>query len=307
VLPAIDSLGLRDFLDRFAEIAPTLPIHPSAHPPGTLVLLEATGIDGPRGFAALVILIGTGAVPLTYLLARRLGIAADRSRAAALLIAFSPAALLYGVLSTDAMFATFGLAAACLLVGAGLRDWIGGAIALAVASFFSWALLAVGAFAAVVQLLRRGLRSAVAMAAVAALVVIALYLVLFAATGFDPIGSVRAAGDAYDLGISNARPYLFWLFGSPVAFAVALGIPTAWFAARALGAGNEVAIGLAAIVVVSVLIGLTKAETERIWLFMGPLAAVAAATLVPVRRMPAICVLLVAQALVTQILLDTVW
>ncbi len=307
VLPAIDSLGLRDFLDRFAEIAPTLPIHPSAHPPGTLVLLEATGIDGPRGFAALVILIGTGAVPLTYLLARRLGIAADRSRAAALLIAFSPAALLYGVLSTDAMFATLGLAAACLLVGAGPRDWIGGAIALAVASFFSWALLAVGAFAAVVQLLRRGLRSAVAMAAVAALILAALYLALYAATGFDPIGSVRAAGDAYDLGISNARPYLFWLFGSPVAFAVALGIPTAWFAARALGSGNEVAIGLAAIVVVSVLIGLTKAETERIWLFMGPLAAVAAATLVPVRRMPAICALLVVQALLTQILLDTVW
>ncbi len=67
------------------------------------------------------------------------------------------------------------------------------------------------------------------------------------------------------------------------------------------------AIGLAAIIVVSVVIGLTKAETERIWLFMGPLAAVAAATIVPVRRMPAIVVALLAQALATQILLDTIW
>ena len=84
---------------------------------------------------------------------------------------------------------------------------------------------------------------------------------------------MRSASEAYDLGISNARPYVYWLFGSPVAFAVALGLPTAWYAARALGTREAAAVALAAIVVVSVLIGLTKAETERIWLFMGPLAA----------------------------------
>ena len=306
-LPAVDSLGLHAFLDRFAELAPTLPIHPSAHPPGTLVLLDLTGIDSARPFAALVIVVGTAAAPLTYVLARRVGIEEDRSRAAAILIAFSPAALLYGVLSTDAMFATLGLIAACLLVGSGLLSWTCGAVALALASFFSWALLALGAFAAIFQLLRRGLGSAVGMALVAGLVLAGFYAALYGAWGFDPLGSVRAAGDAYDLGIANARPYLYWLFGSPVAFAVALGLPTAWFAARALGTGNEVAVGLAVIVVVSVAVGLTKAETERIWLFMGPLAAVAAATLVPLRRMPLIVGLLVAQALATQILLDTIW
>jgi hypothetical protein len=145
------------------------------------------------------------------------------------------------------------------------------------------------------------------MALVAGVILAAVYGVLYAATGFDPIGSIRAAGDAYALGISNARPYLFWLFGSPVAFAVALGIPTAWYAARALGNGEAAAIALAVIVTISVIVGLTKAETERIWLFMGPLAAVAAATLLPLRRMPLICALLVAQALATQVLLDTVW
>ena len=306
-LPAVDSLGLHAFLDRFAELAPTLPIHPSAHPPGTLVLLDLTGIDNARPFAALVIVVGTAAAPLTYVLARRVGIEEDRSRAAAILIAFSPAALLSGVLSTDAMFATLGWIAACLLVGSGLLSWACGAVALALASFFSWALLALGAFAAIFQLLRRGFGPAVGMALIAGLVLAGFYAALYAAWGFDPFGSVRAAGDAYDLGIANARPYLYWLFGSPVAFAVALGLPTAWFAARALGTGNEVAVGLAVIVVVSVAVGLTKAETERIWLFMGPLAAVAAATLVPLRRMPLIVGLLVAQALATQILLDTIW
>jgi len=224
-LPSLHSLGLHAFLDRFAELSPTLPVHPSAHPPGTLVLLDLTGIDSARSFAALVILAGAAAAPLTYALARRVGRGELRARAAAILIAFSPAALLYGVLSTDAMFATLGLAAACLLVGAGIGSWLGGAVALVIASFFSWALLAIGAFAAVFQLLRRGPGSAIGMALVFGGVLLAAYAALHAATGFDPIGAVGAAGDAYDLGIANARPYLFWLFGSPVAFAVALGLP----------------------------------------------------------------------------------
>jgi len=306
-LPALDSLGLATFLDRFAELSPTLPIHPSAHPPGTLLLLDALGIEGPQALAALTIAVGAAAVPLTYVLGRRLALDEARCRAAALLIAVSPSAMLYGATSTDAMFATLGLAAACLLVGSGLASRALGAAALAIASFFSWALLALGAFSFVVVGLREGLRSAVAMGLVAGLALVGLYGALYAVSGFDPIGAVRAAGEAYDLGISNARPYLFWLFGSPVAFAVALGLPTAWYAARALGAGNEAAIGLAAIVGVAVLVGLTKAETERIWLFMGPLAAVAAASLVPLRRMPLLLGALAVQGLAAGLLLDTIW
>ena len=307
VLPALDSLGLGRFLDRFAELAPTLPIHPSAHPPGTILLLDALGIEGPRAFAAVTIAIGVCAVPLTWVLARRIGIDDERARIAALLIAFSPAALLYGVVSTDAMFVTLGLAAACLLVGSGVLSRILGGLALAVASFFSWALLALGAFSALVVLQRDGLRSALWMSAIAGAALVAFYGALYTATGFDPLGAVRSASEAYDLGISNARPYVYWLFGSPVAFAVALGLPTAWYAARALGAREAAAVALTAIVVVSVLVGLTKAETERIWLFMGPLAAIAAATLVPARRMPLILALLTAQAIASSILVDTIW
>ena len=306
-LPALESLGVRDFLDRFAELSPTLPIHPSAHPPGTLLLIDALGLDDARELAAVLIAAGTVAVPLTYALGRRVGLGEDAARAATMLLAFSPAAMLYGVVSTDAMYATLGLLAVFLLLGSGWGSRILGTAALAVASLFHWALLALGAFAALVTLLRAGLREAVAVSVLAGVVVLGFHGALHAATGFDPIGAIRAAGDAYDLGISNARPYLFWLFGSPVAFAVALGLPTAWYAARSLGAGNEAALALAAIIAVSVLIGLTKAETERIWLFMGPLAAVAAAALVPARRMPPVLALLAIQALATSLLLETIW
>ncbi len=306
-MPALQSLGVHTFLDRFAELSPTLPIHPSAHPPGTLLLLDGLGIERAKGMAALTIGIGSLAAPLTYALARTLEMEESRCRAAALLLALSPAALLYGVTSTDAMFATFGLAAACLLVGTGVIRQALGAAVLALAAFLSWAMLALGAFAAIVVLRTRGLREAVTMSLIAGVVIVGAYAVLYAATGFDPIGAIRAAGEAYDLGISNARPYLYWLFGSPVAFAVALGLPTAWYAARALGTANAVAIGLAAIILVSVLVGLTKAETERIWLFMGPPAAVAAASLVPLRRMPLILCALAAQALACSLLLFTIW
>ena len=246
-------------------------------------------------------------VPLTYVLAKRLGLDEARSRSAVLLVALSPAATLYGVLSTDAMFATLGLVAACLLLAPGLPSRIAGGVALAVASFFSWALLAIGTFATLVLWQRDGLATAVRVGLIAGAALAGFYGVLHVVSGFDPIGAVRAAGEAYDLGISNARPYLYWLFGSPVAFAVALGLPTAWYAARALGAGNEAAVALAAVIAISVLIGLTKAETERIWLFMVPLAAVAAAALVPVRRMPLILSLLMAQALAASLLLETIW
>ena len=307
VLPAIDSLGVRAFLDRFAELSPTLPIHPSAHPPGTPLLIHALGIEGPRELAALVIGIGALSVPLTYGIARRVGLGEPRARAAALLLALSPAAMLLGVTSADAMFCTAGALAAWLLLAPGWPQRILGALALAAAAFLSWALLSLGAFAAVVTWARQGFREGLALGIATAAIVIAAFAVLHAATGFDPIGSIRAAGEAYDLGISNARPYAYWFFGSPVAFAVALGLPTAWYAARALGTGDAVAIGLAAIIVVSVVIGLTKAETERIWLFMGPLAAVAAAAPGAARADAAVLGLLGAQALASSLLLDTIW
>jgi hypothetical protein len=136
-LPALD-LGTGTFLDRFAELAPSLPIHPSAHPPGLLLLIDALGIDTPEAFAALVIVVGLLAVPLTYVAAGRLEMEEGRARAATLLLAFSPAAMIYGVSSADALFATLGLGAAVLLIAGGWASRIAGMVALSVASFFSW-------------------------------------------------------------------------------------------------------------------------------------------------------------------------
>jgi hypothetical protein len=150
-------------------------------------------------------------------------------------------------------------------------------------------------------------RPALHLAGWAAVAVAGSYALLYAATGFDPIGTVQAASDAYFLGIASVRPYEYWLFGSPVAAFVAMGVPLAWYALRAVGRGEPAAVALAGIVAVAALLGFTKAETERIWLFMVPLAAVSAASVLPLSRLKLVLAGLAAQALAVELTLWTIW
>jgi methylthioxylose transferase len=340
-LPALPALGYgaRFFLDHFAELVPSLPVHTAGHPPGLLLTIHALGITTAQELAALCIAATAALAPLTYAAARRV-LPEPRARAAALLVAFSPVAAIIGVSSADAIYAALGLVAAIGLLagtdvvhrrspcptrggprprGAGVRAVvagvggaggaarIAGAVALAVGSFFSWALVAVGVFAVLVELRTRGLRRAAALAALCAAALVAFYAALYAVTGFDPVGTVRATHQVYAAGIASTRPYAFWVFGSPVAWGVAIGLPTALYALRALAAANPLALALAAIVVAASVLGLTKAETERIWLFLMPLAALAAASALPLHRLRTALALLAAQGIATSLLFATAW
>ncbi|MCA1657288.1 MAG: hypothetical protein LC713_06220, partial [Actinobacteria bacterium] len=141
-LPAL-SVGIHAFLAHFAEVVPSLPTHPSGHPPGMLILLDALGVVSARAMAALCVVVGALSIPLTYVLARSLG-GERRARIAALFFVFAPSALLYGATSADALYATLGLMAAVTLTRSGRRWSVLGPAALAVASFFSFALLGIG-------------------------------------------------------------------------------------------------------------------------------------------------------------------
>jgi methylthioxylose transferase len=297
------SYGDRFYLDRFAELVPALPVNVGGHPPGPLLLLEALRITTAAGAAALCIGAGALGAPLTYALGRTLGGEQD-ARLAALLFAASPLTLLFGVTSFDYLFATCGLAAACLLAG-GHR--IAGAIALALASLMSWALLAVGAWAAVITWRRHGARAAAALAAVCAAVWIVLNAGLAAAYGYDPIGTLRATAGVYHHGVAAVRPAAFWAFGSPVAWGAMLGVPIAAGTLRALARGSDTAVALVVVVAVAAAAGFTKAETERIWLFLVPLACVAAAPALARVRISAVVAACLAQALIVEVLFDTIW
>jgi methylthioxylose transferase len=308
-LPALGALtwGPGFFLDRFAETVPALPVHVAGHPPGLLLTLHALGIGSPGGMAALCIGVGALSVPLTH----RLGLEVldePRARLAALLLAFAPGALLFGATSADAVYLTLGLLAAWPLAMRSWRARVVGAIALAVASLFAWSLLAVGAWAAILALRREGPRAALALSALCGAALAASWALLHAATGFDPIGALLATSDVYRAGVASMRPYWYWLLGSPTAFLLVLGIPISWYALGALAAGRTAAVAIFAVIATAAVLGFTKAETERIWLFLAPFVCLAAAAGragdVPLRPLLAV---LAAQAIAYELVFDTIW
>ncbi len=304
-LPALSALhlGVRGFLDRFAELGPSLPVHPSGHPPGLLLLLHSLGISGPTGFGVLAIVAGALAVPLTYVLGRQL-LDEERARLATLFVIFSPATLLFGAASADALFATLALLPAIALLGRRPAIRLAGPPLVALASFFSYPLPATAVWAALV-IARTRLRSAVALGAACLLALAAFYLALYALTGFDLLGSLSSAGEAYRRGIASVRPFAFWALGSPTAWMVALGLPLAWLVLRGAGRGETTALALVAVVVTCAALGFTKAETERIWLFLVPPACVAAAAAARRGRANGVLCALAVQAVAVQALLNT--
>jgi hypothetical protein len=304
-LPALDH-GVRLYVGHFASAFPALPQKVTGNPPGPLVALQLLGIRTPQALAALC--IGTGALtaPLAYDLGRTLGGEA-RGRVAGVLTAFAPSLLLWGATSADYAFATLGLVGACLLARKRLAPRALGALAAAAATFFSWLLFAIPAWAVLVAVRRGGPRQALVLGSLCAGATLAVYGALALTLGYDPFAALSATDAVYRHGIAQFRPYPYWLFGSPTAWVIALGLPIAWAWLRAAAARDPAALALAAIVLVAAVLGFTKAETERIWLPLVPLACVAAACAVPARRLRMLLWLLVFQALAVQLLFDTIW
>ena len=304
-LPALRALsyGPGFLLDHFSELVPSLPVHAAGHPPGLLLTMHWLGIDTPAQLAALCIGAGALTVPLGYTLARTLLESEHKARVAALLLLMSPAVIDFGATSADAVYATLGVAAALLLV----RWPLLGAAALAVASFYAWSLLAVGAWAVLLAWRREGLVQAARVAAACSVAVLGFYAGLAAATGYDPVGTFHSTEQVYRLGIASMRPYAYWLFGSPVAWGVAAGIPIAAWWLRAVVSGRPAAIALAAVVAAAAVGGFTKAETERIWLFLVPFACIAAAEVLPRRRLVPVLAFLAVQTAVCEVLFESAW
>jgi len=301
-LPALQ-YGAGVFLDRFAELVPALPVHVAGHPPGLLLVVDLLGLGTPARLAALCIFAGALSAPLTYALGRRV-LDERGARVAGLLMAMAPGVLQYGTTSADALYLALGLLAAWPLASG--RRLLGAAL-LAVASLFAWSLLAVGAWACVLALCREGWREALRLGLVCAVGVLAFHGAFSALTGFDPIGTLQETGQVYRASIASARPYAFWLFGSPVAFLLVLGAPIAWLAARSLAEGRDVALAIWAVLLTAAMLGFTKAETERIWLFFAPFVCLAAAAHVRDRTLTPLLALLAAQALLAEALAGSPW
>ena len=307
-LPALTALryGPGFFLDRFAELVPSLPVHAAGHPPGLLLVMDAFGVTTPGRLAALCIAGGALIAPLAYAVGRAV-LDERRARFAGLLTAAAPSVLLFGATSADALYASIGLLAAWPLVSPRPALRAAGAVLLALASLFAWSLLGIGAWAALLAWRRRGVRDMLALALLCAAALLAVQGAFAAVTGFDPIGTLRATEQVYRFGIAGERPYWYWLAGSPTAFLLMLGLPTAWLALRALARADDAAVAIFAVIAIAAVAGFTKAEVERIWLCFAPLVCLAAATSLRERHLRPVLAALGAQALAWEVLWNTVW
>ena len=136
---------------------PSLPVHSAGHPPGLLLVMHFLQLDTAARLGR-VLHRRRRAERAADLRARPARPDRAQARVAGVLAAFSPAMLHFGATSADAVFLTVGLLAAIPLLSK--RPWIG-AVALAVGSLFAWSLLAVGAWAAILVLVRDGLKPAI--------------------------------------------------------------------------------------------------------------------------------------------------
>jgi hypothetical protein len=266
-------------------------------------LLAQLGAPGAWPEVVLVLVLGAATAPLTWLLAREL-LDEREARLATALWILAPSVLIESATSIDAVFAFVGTLTAVLLVRGRVRT---GALAAVLGTFLSYALAAVPVWAAWVVFARQGAARAVRLGAAVTAAVVSFYIVLRVATGYDAIAALRATDHRYHLGAGRRRAYWYWVPADVVAFGVGLGLPTLLACMRGVASRRAPALALAAIVLAGALSGETKGEVERIWLFMTPFAAVAAAPAAVRWRPGPVLSLLAAQALAVEVLFRTPW
>jgi hypothetical protein len=301
-----DPLG---FVGRYIELSPTLSLHSSTHPPGNILFLWL-----------IERLIGPGAVPATWVaillsslgalaafwLALRLGGRHAALLAGALTIAM-PGHQMYSVTSMDGVFnglLALGLVAFVLALEPGARPWRGvlaGAL-LALGLFFTYAatqLVFFGAAAAVAALLRqRRLWPVLRQGALAVGTIAAVYLLLYAATGYNVVaGAVQATENNAimlnkPMAGTGAAALLPPTLEHYLRYLVLNLVPFAWYLApwglaaltpllvagvrnwRRPDSWHILALAWSGLLLGIWLAGLFNREVERIWGFLYPLAAV---------------------------------
>jgi methylthioxylose transferase len=325
---AVSQVGpIPAFLQDFAARVPGLPDYAAQHPPGATLFYVLVARVWPGLGGAAVATVAAACLGLLVVAA----LARDELRGlgerwAVVCWALAPAVVLYAATSADAMWAPVvaggALAAHRGLARRSLAWTLAGGALLWLASMMTFAAVLVLPFLAV-----RALGVTVAQgsgdwrwvarwAAVTAATVLALAALLWLATGYDVVATVRAINRFWSTAPgTRTRSWLSWSFGDLVAFAAILGVPlTAALAAGVWTALRRHAwwsfeIATLASLLAGALWGHTKGEVERMWQFLVPFAVVVAVRQLLRWRasMPMVAAMLLVQTVVLQLVFFTRW
>lgn len=262
--------------------------HIAGHPAGavlTFVGLDRIGLGGGAFAAAFVMTAGTSLV-MAVLLTLRILTGEERARSAAPFLVLAPGAVWVGV-SADGYFAAVAAWSLALLAVAATRTsrfttglaGLGSGLLLGAAVYLSYGLALLVIPAAVVLVCARTVRpvpyAVLGAAAVAA---------AFTAAGFDWWEAYGLLRTRYYQGYGGIRPYSYWFFGDLATVTAAAGLASMaglrrvlaampgaardWWGRREPRAAAAVLLpcGFLLAILAADLSGMSKAETERIWL-----------------------------------------
>jgi len=273
------------FLTYFPMHARTKPLMPVAF---YVALLRLFGASTPLAAAVAVAALSVVAVIAVHAAVRGLA-GDDAALLAAVLVALMPAPAIFFP-QLDVVYPLFS---ACVLATwpRALHGSIGAAAAFGVTVFAmslaSYSLLVLGAFCVVLAAIEtwraRSLRRAAVAAGTALAVIVVAYAIFDAATGYPALAVFRAALRQQRMIVPFLhRPYPLTVPFDLLDFALGIGwtpvIAAIFFAARRTPSpARGVAIAGLLVPVVVALSGLLQAETARVWIFLMPFVALAAA------------------------------
>lgn len=326
-LPKIGDVGpfIRGFSSHILDYQPgSWTTHVSSHPPGATLIflvLDRIGLGGGGWAGGLVVAVGSSAGIAVCLTVRALGAPVAARRIVPFAV-FFPGAVWVGV-SADGLFAgvaAWGIALAAIGCRRGGKRGVAiaavGGLLLGYTLYLSYGLILMGLVIATVVAFsahRRVWAAALAGAAVVA--------ATFTLSGFNWWQGEHLVTQRYFQGIASSRPYNYFVWANLAALILSAGPAFAAGLRRAVIVAGRArrrafdretlvpaALSLAAFaaVLIADLSGLSKAETERIWLPFG-FWLIASLALLPRRIVPVALALQILVALLINHLLLTYW
>ncbi|MFF4500764.1 hypothetical protein [Streptomyces sp. NPDC001401] len=271
---------LRDFTHHIIGGSPdSWPAHVAGHPPGatvTFVLLDRIGLGGGGWAGAFVITVGTTATVAVLVAVRTL--ADERlARRAAPFLALAPAAVWVGT-SADGYFSAVAAWATAFLALAVTghrprRTGFTAGLLFGLTAYLSYGLTLFAVIAAAVLLLGSN-RTRPLPFLLAGLAVVPA---VFTALGFDWWEAYRLLVTRYYQGAGGVRPYSYWVWANLACTVFIVGPATAaglrrtgtTLTRRAPAPAFRLTVLMAAALLALLIAdasGMSKAETERIWL-----------------------------------------